>query len=214
MRSDRFDPRWAVTGLAALAMMFAVVVFDAVYAADQSTALRRRAAFDDDHRAVLLIRAEETVNESWSRAGTWHAGASEAASWAASRLGADGDASALKRAQAAAARTVSLSPVAPIAWMRLAALSARDGRTPICVFEECLARSWASARVIEPEPGCARLQLSVAAGLVPSDDDPRFDEYVSTLQNRDNARVCFALLPQERSFRQIMRLGRGEHGTR
>lgn len=196
---------WA-TMAAAIAMFGALSLFEGVARTDAAMTLARAALINPELRSDLLARAEGLISGSWSGVRAWHGGAAETASWIASLRAVEGAPDAGPRAARAGERAVGLAPVQPITWMRLAALGKAGEDIRTCAPAQCLERSWASAAVIEPEPGCARIQVSVAEGLMPDNDDARFGAYVSTLRDRRHAVDCFGALPPQRSFQQLLRL--------
>jgi hypothetical protein len=203
--------RSLATMVAAIAMLGALSLFEGVGRTDAATALARAALINPELRARLLERAESLTSGSWSGVTYWHGGAAEIASWIASLRSVEGSADAGARAARAGERAVRLAPVQPITWMRLAALGKSGEDIGACAPAQCLERSWESAAVIEPEPGCARVQVSVAEGLMPDNDDPRFGAYVTTLRDRRHAVNCFGALAPQRSFQQLLRLQAPEH---
>lgn len=162
------------------------------------------AAHDGEIRLHLLGRAQTTLLTSWARPTAWHAGATEALSAAyfiESEL--TGEVRLLDESARWAQATVRLSPISPHAWTRLAALAERGHGAEICTLARCLEKSWASARMIDPETGCLRLQIAHRHNLL-APADPRIDDYLKSGPSDRSAARCLQFLPASDLFARLL----------
>jgi hypothetical protein len=156
-------------------------------------------------REHLLNSAENALENAWSQPAAWHAGASEALSGIYFYRGAAAnDPALLDRSVKWAEKTVTLAPVQPHAWARLAALSEAGHRNPLCDVRGCLDNSWMTGPMIDPETACERLQLAHQQGLL-LDNDPRIESYVrSGVQSRQAAQCLASFMSSDQLFRALL----------
>lgn len=190
--------RVAAAALAALCAFGALFVFEAASKTGLASVAANAASRTPDprQRTALLSDARDLIETSWARPAQWHAGAVEARSWiyALEARAARRDPSLAAQSAAAAALGVSLAPIQPTAWARLAAFAAAGRSTPACDAATCLERSWLSARMTDAATSCARLQLANRIAPIAA-SDPRVQWFV---RSRFHPRViarCLDFLP-------------------
>jgi hypothetical protein len=183
------------------------VVFEAALKAEFALRAAEAAQAEESPAAHLdaLRRAEAVIATSWARPLAWHAGADEAQSFIAASIAAiTNDPADERRAVAAAARAVDLSPIQPAAWARLGAFAHAGRDAPRCDAAVCLDRSWRAVAIADPSIDCARLRIEARLGRLPP-GDPRLDALDMSMDStRDFAR-CLAFLPRDQLFEVLMR---------
>lgn len=199
-----------VTALVLAALVAAsAVVFEAASATQRALALvaSTRTTASGAVRMQLLAQAEHALTLSWAKPLDWHAGAAEAMSGIDVLRGAEAEGEERDVAWAAsadwAARAVSLSPVLPHAWTRLAALALAGETNRVCAPAACLDASYRVSPMLQPVPACERLRLVHAATpLAP--DDPRIDAYLHSGASRRAAAQCLDFLAPEDLYQVLM----------
>jgi hypothetical protein len=158
------------------------------------------------HYDEMLTRAAAEVEQSWARPAEWHAGAAEALSavYALKAEAAGGDRELFARSIAAAKRAVSLAPVQPQTWARLAAFAQMGLPDVPCSVAQCLDMSWRSARMTDPQTACIRLRIAHAEGLLTGPDDPRVVWYVQSGVGPAEIARCLDFMPTEALFRHML----------
>ena len=157
-------------------------------------------------RVAALLQAAEGVETSWAKPERWHAGASEAVSWAYAAL-APGDQSGVFTARSitSAQRTLSRAPVQAPAWTRLAVFGERGQPNTVCAPQACLERSWRAVPLAPLATACARLQLGHELGLIGSSDDPRVALMAQVPMGRETLSRCASFLSEAEMFRLMLR---------
>lgn len=191
----------------AICLIGAAIVFEAASAT--SLALDAAAKARDSESTVvrqrLLLRGQTLVAESWARPALWHAGAAEALSGIYFLQAQEThDAALFQQSVASASQAVRLGPVQPHAWTRLALLAEAGHPNTVCNIDACLAQSWATARMIDPETACMRLHLAHRRGQLHA-DDPRIDDYLRSGVSRRMASACLSFLPGDQLFNALAR---------
>lgn len=198
-----------LASLLAAALVFCAFVFDASSRADLAQQTARAAmATEGSARALLLDRAETYASDGWSRPAAWHPGALETLSWiyAVKAEAAGGDRVLLSKSADAAMRSVRLSPLQPLAWMRLAGLHLAGVPNPLCDPLACLQRSWDAASVTNGETDCARLRIAHAAGMPLDAANPHVRDYAASNWNVRDAAACLSFLSPEDRFAVLMQM--------
>lgn len=203
--------------IALSAALGAFVVFEAASKtglANVSANVAARAA-DPAQRRALLAHARRSLDESWAQPTRWHAGAVESRSWILA-LGAGGaghDATLMELSREAAAHGVSIAPIQPTAWARLAVFGAAGRPSSICDVPTCLERSWRAAPMAELDTACARIRL--ANRLTPiRADDPRIAWFVGNLFDPPTTANCLDFLPAPDLMRLLLERARNERRAR
>jgi hypothetical protein len=157
-------------------------------------------------RDEVLARAADQIERSWAQPAQWHAGASEVLSavYALQAEAAGGDRALFAKSIAAATRAVSLSPVQPHTWTRLAAFAQMGLPDVPCSVATCLDMSWRSARMIDPQTGCIRLRIAHAEGLLTGPADERITWYVRSGASPAEIAACLDFLPTDALFRLLL----------
>lgn len=193
-----------------ICLLGSAIVFEAASAT--SLAIDAAAKARDSESAVvrerLLVRGQTLITESWVRPVLWHAGAAEALSGIYFlRAQETNDAALFQQSVASASQAIRLGPVQPHAWTRLALLAEAGHPNAVCDVDVCLAQSWATARMIDPETACARLQLAHRRGQLRADDS-RIDDYLRSGVSRRAASACLSFLPGDQLFDALARNAR------
>src|SRR5690606_35211415 len=103
-----------------------------------------------------------------------------------------------------AVRAITLSPIQPNTLVRLAALDEAGVPNALCDRRACLERAFASARVIDHDSACVRLELAHRAGML-SPRDPRILDFIETARSERAALSCLRrFLPADQSFALIL----------
>jgi hypothetical protein len=157
-------------------------------------------------RAQMLSRAANVIETSWAQPAQWHAGAAEALSsvYALQAEASGGDSVFFSKSIAAATRAVALAPVQPQAWARLAAFAQMDLPDVPCSVGACLAMSWRSARMTDPQTACVRLRIAHAEGLLNGPNDERITWYVRSGAGAEDIARCLDFLPRDALFRRLI----------
>lgn len=157
-------------------------------------------------RERILAGAATRLQSSWARPAEWNADAAEALSAVQALRGnaAGGDAALYAESMRWAARAVQLSPAQPRAWARLAEFSLMNVPGAPCAVEECLARSWAAAPLVDAEFDCARLRIANAAGALDRSRE-RIVWYLRSDISSEDALACLSFLPRSEVLQLMLR---------
>lgn len=153
-----------------------------------------------------LERAAQTLETSWARPAEWRPDAAETLSaiYAERARSRNDDPAFLQKSVRAATRAVSLSPVLPRTWTRLAAFAQLGVPNSPCDVASCLAMSWRAGRMTDPATGCTRLRIANAAGLLHGAQDERIRWYVASNANREQVLTCLDFLPRRDVFALLL----------
>jgi hypothetical protein len=159
-----------------------------------------------DSRDETLARAVQDMETSWAEPAEWHAGAADALSalYALQAEAAGGDRALYAKSIAAASRAVTLAPVQPHAWTRLAAFAQMGLPDVPCSVGECLDMSWRAARMTDPQTACARLRIAHAEGLLTDPNDLRIKWYVQSGAPPTEIARCLDFLSSEPLFQSLL----------
>lgn len=165
-------------------------------------------------RERILAGAAARLQSSWARPVEWNADAAEALSAVQAMRGnaAGGDAALYAESMRWAARAVQLSPAQPRAWARLAEFSLMNVPGAPCAVDECLARSWAAAPLVDAEFDCARLRIANAAGVLDRSSE-RIAWYLRSGITPDDAVRCLSFLPRSEVLQLMLRARSAEGGA-
>ena len=209
--------RLAGAGFALAAAAFALFVFEAAsktgiaYVA-ANTAARAQAP---ETRTALLGETRALLETSWARPTRWHAGAVEALSWiqALEASAAGHDRTLTARSAEAAAFGVSIAPIQPTAWARLAALGAAGYQVGVCDVATCLERSWMAARMTDFSTACTRIRLANRLSPLQA-DDPRLTWFAHNMFAAREMADCLGFLPPPVLMRLLVERNRAARGAR
>jgi hypothetical protein len=157
-------------------------------------------------RGRILQAGIAGLETSWARPLVWHAGANEALSALYAQYGdsRNGDVALYDESVAAAARAVALAPVQPHAWTRLAGFAAMGRPHVPCGVEECLERSWRSAKMVDSTTACARLRLAHKANLLREPGDERIAWYLKSNATDEEVGRCLDFLAPGELFHLLL----------
>ncbi|MGE0829192.1 MAG: hypothetical protein AB7O04_07565 [Hyphomonadaceae bacterium] len=216
--------RWAGLAARACAALAALVlavgaagVFEAASDAEIAGELAHTALESNDQnvKAQRLADAQAITHASWSGAEFWHVGVIEAQSWiyALQAEAANQDVSLMQLSAISAARGVSLAPIQPTAWARLAAFAEIGRVTPQCDTAECLERSWRAAAMTSRYTACARLQIAHRQDLLRENDERLIWFLSSGVHERIVARCLYFMTPED-IYHALMARERAEQAAR
>jgi hypothetical protein len=187
----------------AAGLALSAAVFDAAAAARTAMELNEAARQASAARAKdrFLTRAEQALQGRWSAPTWWHAGAIEALSWnKALRAELSRSPARWRESGAALERGLSLAPVQPKGWYRLAAIRRAGIGRALCDARVCLERSWKASPAADADFACARLNLAHALGVRLRRDDPRVRAFIDIAPDRATLARCLSFLPAEDLF--------------
>ncbi len=191
--------------IVALASLCALV-FEASTRTAIALTLIERAAISPSPtvRTQILAQAQAQLLQSWAQPARWHAGAAEALSGVYYARGTvdSAEIDALTESARWAQHAITLSPIAPNSWIRLAALSERGIANNLCDVRTCLAHSWRAAPLLDGPSGCERLRLGYRAGLIDG-ADPRLKAFLR-IEPRRSAAQCLSFLAPEELYALMM----------
>jgi hypothetical protein len=200
--------RFLLIALGIAGVALCAMVFEAASATGKARELLTASAATVElpQRRAILTEAVARVNESWAQPTLWHAGAAEAASavYAAQAGVENGDQVFLQRSVTAAARAVSLSPVQPRAWTRLAAFAQIGLPNVPCSVEQCLNMSWRAGPQTDTQTSCTRLRIAQAQGLLTGPDDERILWYLHSGVTPLEAARCLDFISSADLFSRLI----------
>jgi hypothetical protein len=190
------------------ALALSVGVFEAVSKTDAAFDSIRasRSMQGTPLQTRILADAAAAIEQSWAKPRLWHARAAEALSAIyALQAEAAGDAPDISaKSIDAGTQAVSLAPVQPQSWARLATFAQAGAPNVGCAVAECLDRSWRAAPFSGFVTDCARLRLGYAAGLPSASLHPRTIWFVRAGHGNDNIAQCLSFLPREQVFQYLL----------
>ena len=187
-------------------LYLAASVFDGANAAQRSLDLARQSLGvpPGEMRGRILSAAQNSVNKAWSRPMRWHSGAAEAASWSLFLDAANSNDPNLNASVAAASNAVTMSPVQPASWMRLALLDLSGVPNAYCKASRCLQFSWRAAPLMEANFACDRLRIANLSGDTFEIDDARLEWYAAVRPLPQAMNECLEFLPRQVVFRSVL----------